>query len=155
IQANKGIGLERLKEVLATVVETSCQLVPAGPAFPNAFEQEVHHLHDHIGGDVSPFLVRRLLLDVGGYTEKRLAAFHDDLPHDVQAARQRLAAAGCSVPGVEARTRYGWIRQATAGCVERPKVRPVTWTDRIDKVLTHRIWGTLIFLVLMFAVFEA
>ena len=31
----------------------------------------------------------------------------------------------------------------------------VAWTDRIDRVLTHRVWGTLIFLVLMFVVFQA
>jgi ferrous iron transport protein B len=42
-----------------------------------------------------------------------------------------------------------------AGCVQRPAVRATTWSDRLDKVFTHRIWGTLIFLLLMFAVFEA
>ncbi len=31
----------------------------------------------------------------------------------------------------------------------------VTWTDRLDRILTHRIWGTLIFLALMFGVFQA
>jgi ferrous iron transport protein B len=169
IQANKGIGLGRLREVLASVVDGGRWTVdggePSSPStvhrppstapFPDAFEQEVTWLHDHIGGGVSPFLVRRLLLDVGGYTEKRLATCHHDLLDDVRMARQRLAEAGCSVPGVEARARYGWIRQATAGCVERPKVRPVTWTDRIDRALTHRVWGTLIFLALMFAVFQA
>jgi ferrous iron transport protein B len=128
---------------------------PATVVLPAAFEHEVGQLHDHIGGGVAPFLVRRLLLDVGGYTEKRLAECHHDLPDDVRAARRRLAEAGCPVPAVEARARYGWIRQATAGCVRRPAVRPVTWTDRIDRVLTHRIGGTLIFLLLMFAVFEA
>ncbi len=70
-------------------------------------------------------------------------------------ARERLAQAGCPVPAVEARARYGWIREVTAGCVERPAQRPVTWTDRIDRVLTHRVWGTLIFLALMFLVFQA
>ena len=34
-------------------------------------------------------------------------------------------------------------------------MRLVTWTDRIDKVLTHRIWGTFIFLAVMFCVFQA
>ncbi len=155
IQANKRKGLERLKDALAAAVGEA----PPGNGtlvkFPPAFDREVSWLHDHIGGGVAPFLVGRLLLDVGGYTEKRLAACHHDLPEDVQAARKRLAEAGCSVPGVEARARYAWIRQATAGCIERPKVRPITWTDRIDRVLTHRLWGTLIFLVLMFAVFQA
>src|SRR5438552_2944308 len=73
----------------------------------------------------------------------------------VQAARQRLAAAGCPVPAVEARTRYRWIREALAGCVTRPEHRVLGWTDRLDQVLTHRVWGTLVFLALMFLVFES
>ncbi len=153
IQANKGKGLDRLKQVLAEAVAASHSLTTA--PFPEPFEREVTHLHAHIGGGVAPFLVRRLLLDVGGYTEKSLAAFHHDLPDDVRSARQRLIDAGCGVPAVEARARYGWIRQVTAGCVERPKVRPVTWTDRIDRVLTHRVGGTLVFLALMFVVFQS
>jgi ferrous iron transport protein B len=163
IQANKGKGLEQLRQAIASVVDSDKNLSspstvhrpPSTVAFPDAFEREVGQLHDHIGGGVPPFLVRRLLLDVGGYTEKRLAEHHDDLPDDVRAARQRLSEAGCPVPAVEARARYGWIRQATAGCVGRPAVRPVTWTEGIDRVLTHRVWGTLIFLALMFGVFQA
>src|SRR5439155_23477144 len=53
------------------------------------------------------------------------------------------------------RTRYGWIREVTAGCIERPKERPVTWTDRLDRVLTHKVWGSLIFLIVMFLVFQS
>ena len=59
------------------------------------------------------------------------------------------------MPLVEARTRYAWIKAITAGCVQRPAVRPVTWTDRLDRVLTHRVWGTLVFLGVMFLVFQS
>ena len=52
---------------------------------------------------------------------------------------QRLSAAGCPVPAVEARTRYAWIREATHGCLTRPAKRPVNWTDRIDRVLKRRL----------------
>jgi ferrous iron transport protein B len=101
-------------------------------------------------------LVRRLLLDVGGYTEERLAKMASNgLRDKVREARLRLTAAGCPVPGVEARARYAWIREATSGCIERPTKRPVTWTDRLDHLLTHRLWGTLIFLVVMFLVFQS
>src|ERR1700692_1425421 len=43
----------------------------------------------------------------------------------------------------------------TPDCIQRPAKRPVAMTDRIDKILTHRIWGTLIFLLVMFLVFES
>jgi ferrous iron transport protein B len=100
-----------------------------------------------------PFLIRRLLIDVGGYTETRLLDGRPDLREPLLEARQRLASAGCPVPAVEARTRYAWIRQALAGCVHRPTVRPVTWTDRLDRVLTHRVAGAVVFLAVMFLVF--
>jgi ferrous iron transport protein B len=151
LQANRGRGLEQLKEAVAAA---ALALPPLRtPAFPAAFEAEVARLGELLGEDVPPFLVRRLLLDIGGYTEQRLGG--EDLLAHVKAARARLAQAGCPVPAVEARVRYAWIRQAVTGCIQRPSVRPVTWTDRLDRVLTHKVWGTAVFLVLMFVVFEA
>ncbi len=153
IQANKRRGLDRLKEAVTEAADEPGAL--KGPAFPEGFEREAGDLRQTLGGAMPAFLVRRLLLDVGGYTEERLArSCGADLTRQVQEARGRLAAAGCGVPAVEARTRYGWIREATAGCVHRPDKRPVTWTDRLDRILTHRVWGTLVFLALMFVVFE-
>ena len=73
--------------------------------------------------------VRRALLDVDGYIETLLSARHSALSALLPAARQRLAAAGCPVPAVEARTRYAWIHEVTAGCIHRPQRRVVTWTD--------------------------
>ncbi len=139
-------------------VATSCVgegAVPTRPVFPEAFEAEVAALQRTLG-DVPTFLARRLLLDVGGFTEQRLVAQGGpDVARQVQEARARLATVGCAVPGVEARTRYSWIRQVSALCVRRPAVRVVNWTDRLDRVLTHRVWGTLIFLAVMFVVFQS
>jgi ferrous iron transport protein B len=153
IQANKGIGLDQLKQAVATAADEDRS--PTRPVFPAAFEHEVETLREALGPDVRCFLVRRLLLDVGGYSETRLVREHPELVQVLPEARQRLAAAGCGVPGVEARTRYAWIRQATVGCIQRPAQRPVTWTDRLDRILVHKVWGTLIFLALMFLVFQA
>jgi ferrous iron transport protein B len=151
IQANKGRGLEQLKEAIAGALTAAA---PARmPVFPPAFESEVAGLRDIVGDQVPAFLVRRLLLDVGGFMERRFA--DEALLSEVRAARKRLADAGCQVPAVEARTRYAWIKETVAGCVQRPAHRPVVWTDRLDRVLTHKIWGTAIFLLLMFFVFQA
>jgi ferrous iron transport protein B len=154
VQANKGRGLDRLRDAVWAAAEGPPPV--KRPPFPEAFEREVVGLQAVLGGDVPPFLVRRLLLDVGGFTEKRLnGRLAGGAAGEVQAARERLAAAGCPVPAVEARARYAWVREATAGSVTRPPHRPVTWTDRLDRVLTHRLWGTLVFLGLMFLVFQS
>lgn len=152
LQANKGKGIEQLK---ATILRELERAVPgAGPTFPEAFESEVVQVAQRIEGNFPPALARRLLLDVGGQTERSvLEAKGSGFSEHLSAARQRLAQAGCGVPGIEARTRYAWIRRTTEGCIKRPAVRKTTWTDQLDRTLTHPIFGTLIFLGVMLLVF--
>jgi ferrous iron transport protein B len=151
MQAHKGQGLDQLKKAVAAAI----QLPPPRHTlvFPEAFQIEVAKLRERLDEHVPEYLAWRLLLDVGGYTEKRLA--NPAVMAQVTEARRQLATAGGSIPEVEARLRYGWIRNAVAGCIQRPTVRPVTWTDRLDRILTHKLWGSLAFLVLMFVVFQA
>jgi ferrous iron transport protein B len=156
IQANKRRGLDELKEAMAWAVEEGPP--PRKPSFPEAFEREITRLQEALGGGIPDFLLRRLLLDVGGHMEAKVQSLKSngvDFRAVLRDARQRLAEAGCPVPAVEARTRYAWIRQVTAGCIQRPKERPITWTDRLDRVLTHKVWGSLIFLAVMFVVFQS
>jgi ferrous iron transport protein B len=154
IQANKGIGLADLTRAILDAAEAGKP--PAGPAFPEAFENEVAALQVELGAEVQAFLTRRLLLDVGGYVETWLVGRHgEELRLKLNTVRQRLAEAGCAVPAVEARTRFAWVRAAVAAAVTKPTHRPVTVTDKIDRILTHRLWGTLVFLVVMFLMFQS
>src|SRR5207247_1347961 len=81
IQANKAKGLDPLRQALAEAVEKSVESGAQGaengkrtraPEFPEAFEREVESLRTALGNGIEPFIVRRLLLDVGGYIETRL-----------------------------------------------------------------------------------
>jgi ferrous iron transport protein B len=148
IQANQRKGLEELRQ--AVVARLGSAAPSEHPRFPEAFETEVAALRTHVP-QTPDYLVRRLILDVGGQTEKRLAV----PPETLAATRARLASAGCPIPAIEARTRYGWIRDALKDTLTRPAQRPTTWTDRLDAVLTHRVWGTLLFLLVMFLVFQS
>jgi ferrous iron transport protein B len=151
LQANKGRGLNELKQAVADAIQSPS--APSTVVFPPAFETEVANLREALGDEAGLFLVHRLLLDVGGYLEQRLGG--GGILARVKEARERLAQAGCPIPGIEARVRYGWIREAVAGCIQRPSRRLVTWTDWLDRVLTHWGWGTAIFLILMFVVFQS
>jgi ferrous iron transport protein B len=152
VQANTGQGVPDLKSAL---VQAASQAPPTAPAFPEAFEHEVQGLVSALPA-LEPFVVRRAVLDIGGSAEARVLA-QAGAPSAAQmvALRQRLADAGCPIPAIEAKTRYAWIRGKTRPCVQAPTQRAVSWSDRIDQVLTHRVWGTLIFLTVMLAVFLA
>ncbi len=153
IQANRGVGLDQLKQAIVDAIGSAPPV--RRPQFPESFEREVAALTAD-SSSTPEFLARRLLLDVDGHAQRRLSDKDDQASlKRLNEARARLAEEGCSVPIVEARARYAWIRESVAGCIRRPEKRPATWTDRFDRILTHKIWGTLFFLLVMFLVFTA
>jgi ferrous iron transport protein B len=158
LQANRKVGIEQLKAALAEVASDSGPRLES--PFPQEFQDEVSRLQTGLGerGDsaVPRYLVERLLLDTSGYLEDFvLTNGAAVLKDEVHAARDRLAKSGNPVPAVEAMARYGWVGRVLDGVIKRPSERPVTTSDRIDRLLTHRVWGTLFFILMMFAVFQA
>ncbi|HEX5444738.1 MAG TPA: ferrous iron transport protein B, partial [Pirellulales bacterium] len=168
IQANRRLGLEDLKAALerAAAGQPSAAACP----FPEPFCQEIDKLsglfEECRRASSEPALpralVERLLLDTSGYLEGHLFAGNKQdesrfraLSDELRAARVRLNSAGLSVPGVEAMARYRWIAEVLEGVVSRPATRPHTWSDRLDRVLTHRLWGSLFFLLMMVVVFQS
>ncbi len=157
LQAHRKQGVDELKAALCRATEQVVR-IPESP-FPVAFQEEVRRIESHFAeqseeSDRLPrYLVERLLLDTTGYLEHEAHAegLHDHLLH----ARLRLAEAGCPVPAIEAMSRYEWVARALEGVIKRPAERPVSWTDRIDRVLTHKLWGTLCFALAMLFVFQS
>jgi ferrous iron transport protein B len=183
IQANRRIGLSRLKAALAGVtakadndcgagvsncgagVSPAIDVQPGRPhhnapsPLPAAFEAEVALLEAELADSANPLppcLVRRLLLDVNGYLQRSLLNDADGRWRSrLEAARTRLAAAGHPVPSVETSARYEWVHQVLQDVVAEPRRYKTTVTDRIDRVLTHRLWGTLIFAAVMLILFQS
>lgn len=176
IQANRRIGLVELKAALADLLTkndggvtsatnastttTACGETP----LPEAFEAEVTKLQSELAeaggidasGRLPRYLVRRLLLDTTDKLRLHLFGGVDGrYVEQIAEARARLAAAGCPAPGVEITARYQWARRMLDGVVTQPTRHQTTATDRIDHVLTHRIWGTLVFAAVMLVMFQS
>src|SRR5207248_2548371 len=120
--------------------------------FPPPFVAEVDALCNRTAkmaeSPTPRYLIERLLLDTSGYlAAANLPGIDEELLAEVKAARGRLAAAGCPVPAVESIARYSWAAQMLDGVITRPTQRRHTLSDRIDRVLTHRLWGTLVFVI--------
>jgi ferrous iron transport protein B len=70
-------------------------------------------------------------------------------------------APGLAVTGAEAaapdtiRQRYAWARRMLVDALTRSERSSNTWGERADRVLTHKVWGSLAFLGLMALIFQA
>ena len=151
--ASRGEGLPGLVAEVGRTLHAGC---PSRPlvTFPAAFEAEVEGLE--VMGDLPAFERRRMLLDVGGYAEQRaVSRGGPGVAASLLAARARLEAAGFPVVGLEASLRYGAIAALLEPIVRRPEVERTSATDRIDAVLTHRLFGTIAFAAIMTLVFLA
>lgn len=157
LQAHRKQGLDRLKEAIASVVEKPAPKIPS--PLPEAIQREVTALEAFQGNGQPPvprYLIERLLLDSSGYLRRaRLEGVTPELLDEVDASRKRLVDAGIAIPGVEAVARYEWASRITETAV-RHAGRPANiWTDRIDRLLTHKIWGLAIFALVMMTMFQA
>jgi ferrous iron transport protein B len=158
VQANRKIGLTDLKEAIAGAVGGKSAAMES--PFPEKFQNEVATLEQVAGktdDNVLPrYLVERILLDTSGYlSEASIAGITPEILKEVTAARERLKTAGIPIPAVEAMARYQWAGSILKGVINRPTQRPVTLSDKLDKLLTNRVFGTIFFLVLMLFMFQA
>ncbi len=163
IQANRRLGLEQLKAALAEAMKSD--IPECRVPFPEPFVREVTQLRSWFetsrtpnGKSLCPGLARRLLLDAGGYLESDMLA-RGCLPEGTQdalvRARARLAQEDCEIPAVETKWRYAWVIEVLKGVVRHPETYSPTFSDRVDQVVTHRIWGVAVFLLVMVAIFQA
>jgi ferrous iron transport protein B len=156
--ASKRIGIDELKLAVRRLVESprpeKLELFPA--AFLEQTEKIRNELEKTGRSQVPDYIVRRALLDVGGTFEKEFVSRYGVAFQDVlQQARDQLAEKNCKVPAIETRVRYAWIRKQLNGLVQRNEKDGLSFSDRLDRVLTHRFFGLLIFTVLMLLIFQA
>ena len=81
---------------------------------------------------------------------------HPKVRAELNAAMEACVAADVDPIGAEVEAHYTFINSVVSDCVrELATARQFTRTDRIDRVVTHRIWGMGIFVVLMGLMFWA
>lgn len=157
-EAHRRMGVD---EVRQAIIHSDTLVAPVRPKpFPDEFYAEckiVQSALSELGSRKLPFyLIERLLIDVNGIVEKDFVEKHGEkLANLLSHSRERLSEASCRVPIVEAKARYAWARETLDGIVTVPKARVKTRSDKIDRVLTHRFSGLLVFAAVMFLVFQA
>jgi ferrous iron transport protein B len=91
--------------------------------------------------------------------EKALASSRGHYPQNIQdavaAARKRLESHGIDWRGAPIEWRYARVAEIQQAVTSQLAPPGETFSDKLDRVLTHKIWGTLIFLALMTLIFQS
>ncbi len=91
--------------------------------------------------------------------EKALASSQEHYPATIQqavsAARQRLEMAGVDWRGATIEGRYQCVAAIQHAVTTEIAPPGETFSDKLDRVLTHKSWGTLIFIAVMTLMFQS
>jgi len=161
VTAHKGTGLERLRAALLQALQQKCPPGSPRPDFPAALLAEAAALQVELlshagllGRRVSLPEAFRVLVDQGGHAERRVgSALGSGFLQGLEARRRN--ASRIPLPAEEVRARYAWAKRMLAGALTRPEQPWRNPADSLDKVLTHRFFGTLIFAAFMLLIFQS
>ena len=91
--------------------------------------------------------------------EKALASSKEHYPQKIQdavaAARKRLETHGIDWRGAPIEWRYARIAEIQQAVTSELAPPGETFSDKLDRVLTHKVWGTLIFIGIMTLMFQS
>jgi len=151
--ATKGKGLVELKQAVS---KTPLPAPGKRAPMPPIISREATTLAAMLS--VSPDVAEAealLLLTLHDRALDELAEHQRPIVEAVQAAQERLRTAGLDPISAPVEVRYAWIQEVCQATISKPgdHHHQLSFSDRLDMVLTHRVWGWLVFLGAMTLMF--
>ncbi len=156
VQANQKRGFEQLR---AALVESLGQ-VPAQPHLPfeGSLRDRIERLESVCPDNhrLNRFVISRMLFDTDGFMQDQMKSeLPDQWLSAVAVERTELQQQEASAFESESTARYAWIAKHIDAVVEQVKPRKQrSTTDRIDRWLTHPVFGLLIAGAVLVALFQ-
>jgi len=159
VVASTGQGLEALRTKILETANATHDLKPRlFCQLPGLFRIEATGLADLLA---ETYQERRLQATAEALlllsNEKALASSTTHYPRKIQdavaAARKRLDAANVDWRGAPIEWRYARVAEIEAAVTTELAPPGETLSDKLDRTLTHKVWGTLIFVTLMATMF--
>lgn len=158
LSADRGQGLNELKTVIESHVRSPGRI--CGPAFrwmPS--DSSYRRVAEDLGlreaqTTVHPRRVSHLLIGAAMLSNSFMAS-NPGVVDAVEAARVELEQQGIDAISFEATHRYGWINALVRRVVTQTEKKHHPFLEKIDHLVTHRFWGSVIFFTIMTLIFQA
>jgi len=161
IVASTGAGVPELRAKIIATIQSVPEVRPKlFCQLPGLFRIEATGLADFLA---ETFKDRRLQATAEALlllsNEKALASSKEHYPQKIQdavaAARKRLDAHRIDWRGAPIEWRYARVAEIQQAATTELAPPGETLSDKMDRVLTHKIWGTLIFIGIMTLMFQS
>jgi ferrous iron transport protein B len=160
--ASSGKGMPELRQcILKTLQEkTQSRSVQSFSELPRTFGLELAELATLLSQTFSERQTQAsaealLILNSEKAVASSLEHYPATIQQAVEAARQRLAAAGIDWRGAPIEARYTRVAAIYNSVVTESLSDVETFSDKLDRILTHKVWGTLIFVGIMALMFQS
>jgi ferrous iron transport protein B len=161
IVASAGAGVPELRAKIIALLQSETEIKPKlFCQLPGLFRIEATGLADLLA---ETFKERRLQATAEALlllsNERALASSKEHYPQKIQdavaAARKRLEAHRIDWRGAPIEWRYARVAEIQQAATVELAPPGETFSDKLDRILTHKIWGTLIFVGLMTLMFQS
>lgn len=154
--AAKGAGIDKLTEQIRAMLEK--------PRFMRRLEWRdcVQQAVDLVAGEIRQLGVEltrpealRLLFDGNGALRQRLPASEAQVRDIIQKGQATVRSSGLNPCAAEAILHYEHIGRILGDAVEKNGPEEGRGSESIDQLLLHRFWGSVIFVGIMWVVFQS
>jgi ferrous iron transport protein B len=152
--ASKGVGLIELKDTILRLSNHEIPYQPKRPLILPTHQAVLDQLRGFIGSYVLPsypeeWVALKLLEGDEELTELMKSAMPSEAWENVHVLLYQHEDAILDIAGA----RYEWVARIIRAAVVEPKVTRVGMTARLDRVLTHPLWGTMALIAILGGVF--
>ena len=161
IVASEQKGVEALRGIIIAMLQVPAEVKPKlFCQLPGLFRIEATGLADLLAGT---YQERRLQATAEALlllsNEKALASSTTHYPQHIQdavaAARKRLDGHNIDWRGAPIEWRYARVAEIQEAVTTQLAPPGETLSDKLDRVFTHKVWGTLLFIVIMAVIFQS
>jgi ferrous iron transport protein B len=158
--ASSGEGLPVFRQVTGEILQGRRSAVSnrSFSELPELFAAEAAAVAASIPRPVTPqhsLAGALLLLSDDRFLKSSAGRYPDSFASAIHLARQRLETAGIDWRSAAIESRYRAIAAIQQNVTHETPLAGQTFSDRLDRVLTHKVWGLLVFVAVLTVIFQS
>ncbi len=157
ISASRAEGITELKDAMIQALDEKPKLI--SPTWPESIEEAISGVRSELSEPVSARLddaaLMRGIFESDEEIFKRAGASDSETHEVLEISKKALFKGGLNPANVEAVLLYRHIKEHVEPCISARDSSRIAGSESIDSLLTHKVWGLIAFLALMYLVFQS